>query len=54
MACASIIAYGESGWHEWRDARLIESAFGRLAVLPKGHRTRGHMVTGKVLVKVTS
>lgn len=54
MPCSSIVEYSESGWHEWRDARLIEPASGGLAVLPKGHRTRGHFVTGKVLVKVAS
>lgn len=46
---------GGTGWREWNDARIVSVGEGRavtLAVLPKGKRTKGHILCGgKVLVK---
>ena len=45
---------GEDGYREWEDARLVPYENGRqtiMAVLPKGKRTYGTPLTGKVLVK---
>lgn len=43
---------GGTGWQEWKNARLIPHDSGSIkAVLPKGKRTHGHYVSGKVLVK---
>ncbi len=45
---------GGTGWREWTEARLVPSskpAGGWLTVLPKGKRTHGHLINGKVLVK---
>lgn len=50
---------GGTGWTEYKDARLIPqdrpkqaAVTGNIrAVLPKGRRTHGHLIHGKVLVK---
>lgn len=50
---------GGTGWQEWQDARLVPqdrpqqaAVSGKIkAVLPKGRRTRGNLIWGKVLVK---
>lgn len=39
-----------SGWREWENARLTRRN-GSLVVLPGRNRTRGHTVSGKVIVK---
>lgn len=57
MKCERIIQYGwyvgGTGWAEWNGARLVAFMDNprSLAVLPKGKRTRGHLLAGKVLVK---
>lgn len=53
---ARVIRYGwyvgGTGWQEWADARLTTTTWGALAVIPKGRRTRGHVLDGgTVLVK---
>lgn len=51
---ATIVAYGfysgGTGWYEWHAGRLMVHNRS-LVVIPKGRRTRGNIVTGKVLVK---
>lgn len=43
---------GGTGWQQWDSARLISTHGGRsLVVLPKGKRTNGHLIHGRVLVK---
>lgn len=41
---------GGTGWTEWADARLVLN-HKTLIVLPKGRRTNGFMLHGKVLVR---
>jgi hypothetical protein len=46
---------GGTGFRRFDDVRLVRSGRNGLAVLAKGARTRGHILTGHgVLVKVTS
>jgi hypothetical protein len=51
----SVIHYafenGETGWQRWNQARVIPHNNNGMAVLPKGKRTHGHILYGKVLVK---
>lgn len=43
---------GGTGWNEWANARLVRLTEQRSTmVLPKGHRTHGSLVYGKLLVK---
>ncbi len=53
---ARIVQYGfyvgGTGWKEWADARLVRMTTQRSTmVLPKGRRTNGFLVHGKLLVK---
>jgi hypothetical protein len=41
---------GGTGWQAWDDARLVIQHRSRF-VMPKGKRTNGHLLSGKVLVK---
>jgi hypothetical protein len=53
--CRVIVDYGYymsgTGWREYHDARLVDLN-GSLVAMPKGARTRGHLLDGKVLVKI--
>lgn len=58
---ATIVNYGfyvgGTGWKEWHEARLVphEKTHRPFAVLPKGRRTRGPLISGgKVLAKATA
>lgn len=55
---ARIVEYGfysgGSGWREWTDARLIAVGANSRGVLPKGKRTNGFILSGRVLVKAQS
>ncbi len=53
---ARVVQYGfcvgGTGWKEWTDARLVRMTTQRSTmVLPKGRRTHGFLVFGKLLVK---
>lgn len=57
---ASVVRYGwyvgGTGWHEWKDARIIphEETGAPRFVLPKGKRTNGHLLDGgHILAKRT-
>lgn len=53
----SIVHYGfymgGTGWQEWHDARLRLSRghYGSAVVLPKGKRTHGQLLSGKIIAK---
>ena len=42
---------GGTGWQEYHDARLLARGGRPYAVLPKGKRTNGHLVQGRVMVR---
>lgn len=42
---------GGTGWTEYHDARLLARNGKPYAILPKGKRTNGHLVQGRVMIR---